>query len=79
MMTLRNLYDFEKKLAKQILYFLYTYTIYSVNTGKKTMFNLKTSNNLNLVLRSVAFKSCILKFQLQKVLLLNQAEVLNKN
>ena len=77
MMTLRNLYDFEKKLAKQVLYFRYTYTIYSVNTGKKTMFNLKTSNNL--VLRSVAFKSCILKFQLQKVLLLNQAEVLNKN
>ena len=35
MVTLRNLHDFEKKLAKQVLYFLYTYTIYSVNTGKR--------------------------------------------
>ena len=37
-----------KKLAKQVLYFLYIYTIYSVNTGKRqcsTWKHQKTSSN----------------------------------
>ena len=70
-----------KKISKaSSIFSVHIYAIYSVNTGKDNVQpeNIKKPHQMNL-LRSFEFKSCILKFQLQKILVLNQAEVLNKN